>query len=125
MKKYLFVFLFLFVGISFAQAQENWRAINFNGNVGTQLFDTENIFVGGSIGLHWDFNERYFLSNWNGIHYSIDHSFSDWVASQVTINRNIQVLGISVGAGIQYRNDLDNLDATFGVIQVSKTIRLR
>ncbi len=125
MKNMFIILILLFVGVSTSQAQGNWRAINLNASAGTQLFDTDNNFVGGSIGVHWDFNQRYFLSNWNGIHYSLDNGFSDWFASQVTINRNINALGISVGTGIQYRNDLNNTDATFGVISISKTIRLR
>ena len=126
MKKYLFAILFVLVGINFSFAQGNWRAISLNANAGTNNTQFENSFVGGSVGVHWDFNENYFLSNWNGIHYSLDQPFSDWFASQVTINRNLHRLGgISVGVGVQYRNDLNEVDATFGVIQISKTIRLR
>lgn len=125
MKNIIILIALLFISTTTVQAQETWRTLTFNANAGTELFDADNTFVGGSIGLHWDFNDRYFLSNWNGVHYSLDVPFSDWFVSQVTINRKIKVLGISVGGGIQYRNDLNNLEATFGVIQITKTFRLK
>ena len=125
MKQITIILILLVVGVSTSMAQGNWRAISLNANAGTEMFDGENSFVGGSVGLHWDFNSRYYLSNWNGVHYSLDRPFSDWFASQVTFNRRFDRLGgISVGAGVQYRNDLNDLSATFGVIQVSRTFRL-
>ena len=125
MKQITIILILLVVGVSTSMAQGNWRAISLNANAGTEMLDGENSFVGGSVGLHWDFNSRYYLSNWNGVHYSLDRPFSDWFASQVTINRNLHRLGgISVGVGVQYRNDLEGQSATFGMFRVSKTIRL-
>jgi len=126
----LIILITLSVGT--VQAQDKWRAINFTASAGSELTsatvlipENPNTFVGGSIGLHWDFDSKYYLSNWNGVYYSIHQPFSDWYSSQLTVNRRISILGgTSMGLGFQYRNDLQGNDSVFIMGRVSKTVRL-
>lgn len=126
------LFIIMILSFNTSVAQDTWRALNFSASVGSELTSATNIlpdepntFVGGSIGLHWDFNSQYYLSNWNGVYYSLHQPFSDWYSTQATLNRRMGFLGdTSIGVGLQYRNDLQGTDSVFIMGRVSKTVRL-
>lgn len=95
--RYLFVFAFVFLS-SVSFSQEKWRALNLTSISGTNFTGTH--FNTFSSNLHWDFNKRYFLTNWTGFQIQYGNTRAAWLTTQTTFNRYIG--NWMVGVGTQY-----------------------
>lgn len=95
MKKLLFLLLFISTSTF---GQEKWRTLNLTSISGTNFAGTH--FNTISSNLHWDFNKRYFFTNWTGFQIQYGNTKSAWFTTQATFNRYIG--NWMVGVGTQY-----------------------
>ena len=93
------IFLVLFLSASLSVfGQEKWRALNVTSINGTNFTGTH--FTTLSSSLHWDFNKRWFFSNWTGVQVQYGDTRATWVTTQTTVNRYVG--NWMIGVGTQY-----------------------
>jgi hypothetical protein len=95
MKKFIYVFILISSSVF---AQDKWRSLGVTNINGTNFTGTH--FTTISSNLHWDFNKRYFLTNWTGFQVQYGNQKGAWFTTQTTINRYVG--NWMVGVGGQY-----------------------
>jgi len=93
----LITFVLLLVSLS-AYSQDKWRALSLTNINGTNFTGTQ--FTTISSNLHWDFNKKYFLTNWTGFQIQYGNQRAAWFTTQATLNRYVG--NWMVGMGAQY-----------------------
>lgn len=95
----LILVISLFLYLQEARSQEKWRALTVSSISGTNF--RGNHFNTFTSSFHWDFNKKYFFSNWTGFQIQYNRgSGGSWFASQSTLNRYVK--NWILGAGVQY-----------------------
>lgn len=84
------------LSVSVGMAQDKWRALNLTNINGTNISGTH--FTTISANLHWDFNKRYFITNWTGFQLQYGKTKTAWFTNQAVVNRYVGNWMIGVGA---------------------------
>jgi hypothetical protein len=79
-------------------AQDKWRSLSVTNVNGTNFSGTR--FTTLSSNLHWDFNKKYFLTNWTGFQIQYGNQKAAWFTTQTTVNKYVG--NWMVGVGTQY-----------------------
>jgi hypothetical protein len=95
MKKLIYIIIFVYTT---GFTQEKWRALNLTNINGTNFSGTH--FTTVSSNLHWDFNKKYFLTNWTGFQIQYGYQKAAWFTTQTTVNKYVG--NWMVGVGTQY-----------------------